>query len=148
MADDLILTAERLTARTRGRARQSDLRRAISTAYYALFHAMARDAADLLVGAGPVRLSPPWVQVYRSLEHGFAKNACASASKLGFSQNILECADTFIRLQEERHKADYDPSGRYSRVYAEFCIYLAVTAIASLRFAPRAKGGLLPCSSC
>ena len=56
------------------RPRQSDLKRAISTAYYALHHALAREAADLLVGKGVSRSTDAWVQVHRSLEHGFAKD--------------------------------------------------------------------------
>lgn len=35
----------------RGRPRQADLRRAISAAYYALFHALCRCCADTLAGA-------------------------------------------------------------------------------------------------
>ena len=55
--------------------RQADLKRAISTAYYALFHAMAKDAADMLVGVGADRPDKAWTQLYRALQHGDAKNA-------------------------------------------------------------------------
>ena len=52
---------------------QADLRRAVSTAYYTLFHCLAGTAADLLTGANR---DPEWHQVYRALEHGKAKSAC------------------------------------------------------------------------
>ena len=48
---------------TRGRPRQIVLRRAISNAYYALFHCLAESNANLLVG-GPNadRSDPAWIQ--------------------------------------------------------------------------------------
>ena len=60
-----------------GRPRQAELRRAVSAAYYALFHALARCCADTLVGATPAsRSQTAWTQTYRALEHGYAKNQC------------------------------------------------------------------------
>lgn len=47
MSHELIVTARRLAnVRTR-RPRQADLKRALSTSYYALFHTLAQDCADL-----------------------------------------------------------------------------------------------------
>ena len=54
MSQDLLATARRLAKASPQKPRQSDLKRAISTAYYALFHAMARNAADMLVGAAVI----------------------------------------------------------------------------------------------
>lgn len=49
--DDFIRTARSLvTQQGAGRPRETDLRRAVSTAYYALFHCVAASGADLLVG--------------------------------------------------------------------------------------------------
>ncbi|MBV5335741.1 hypothetical protein JZU48_01650, partial [bacterium] len=56
-----------------------------------------------------------WAQVYRSLEHGFAKNACMAVRSLRFPRGLAECADAFVDLQQERHKADYDPVYRIRR---------------------------------
>ena len=53
---DLIQTARRLTESGAAQPTQADLRRAVSTAYYALFHCLAATVADLLTGAtGPDR---------------------------------------------------------------------------------------------
>jgi hypothetical protein len=60
VSHDLIATARRLAKASPKRPRQSDLKRGVSTAYYALFHALARDCADLLVGAGEARNDPAW----------------------------------------------------------------------------------------
>jgi uncharacterized protein (UPF0332 family) len=52
----------------RGAPNQTRLRRAISTAYYALFHSIVRSAADAFVGARH-RQTPRYETVYRGFEH-------------------------------------------------------------------------------
>lgn len=134
MADDLFVTANRLARASPKKPRQADLKRAVSTAYYGLYHAIARNAADLLVGAGADRA---WTQAYRALEHGFAKNACQQVRNLGFPPAIVACADVFVALQEARHNADYDPNHRVTRAEALDNIALAESAVRSLKSAPR-----------
>ena len=133
----MIVTARKLASASQRRPRQADLRRAISTSYYALFHALAKDAADLLVGVGTARVHKAWVHTYRALEHGFAKNACKEAKNLGFTAGIGVCDDAFIALQEARHKADYDPEARFTRAEALDWLARAEAAITALRVAPR-----------
>ncbi len=137
MTDDLVATARRLAKASHKKPRQADLKRAISTAYFALFHAMARDAADLLVAVGPNRPDKAWAQAYRALGHGFAKNACGQVRALGFSPAICSCADAFVTLQQARHDADYDPGHRVSRADALAAIALAEQAIRDVRMPPR-----------
>ncbi|MBI1779272.1 MAG: hypothetical protein HYR63_28400 [Proteobacteria bacterium] len=138
MDDDLIATAKRLAnASTKKKPKQADLKRAVSTAYYAVFHAMARDAADLLLGVGQDRPDKAWAQTYRALEHGFAKNACGQVRGLGFPPDICSCADAFVSLQQARHDADYDPSHRVTRAVALAAVAQAEQAIGCLRTAPR-----------
>ena len=48
---DLIITARLLAQLHESEPRQSDLRRSISSAYYALFHGLAEITADRLIGA-------------------------------------------------------------------------------------------------
>lgn len=115
--EDLIATATRLAGGRRpGRRKQSDLKRAVSTAYYALFHAMCRNAADQLVGAS--RASRPqraWVQAYRAVEHGHAKAQCQRDEVLRqFPQPVQDFAALFVELQAARHDADYDPTSEFS----------------------------------
>ena len=63
----------------RGRPQQARLRKAISAAYYAVFHALANSNADTLIGASPqFRSLPAWTQTYRALGHGFAKSQIQS----------------------------------------------------------------------
>ncbi len=133
----MIVTARKLARASPRRPRQAELRRAISTAYYAVFHAIANDAAELLVGAGALRTTSAWVQTYRALDHGFAKDACRRVKGLGLPPGVEACANAFIHLQEARHQADYDPQVRYTRADALSWVERAEAAIASLRGAPR-----------
>ena len=133
IADDLLSTARRLAKASPRKPRQADLRRAISTAYYALFHAMAFDCANLLVGSSANVAAHTWAHTYRALDHGLAKNICMQARALGFPEAISLCAADFLNLQRRRHEADYDPLLRLKRADAADAIALAETAISNLR---------------
>lgn len=138
MTNDLIATARRLAKASPRRPRQADLKRAVSTAYYALFHALAKNGADLLVGVGAKRPEKAWTQVYRALNHGDAKKVCTNKDILrGISPSLRGCAGAFVELQEARHKADYDPGHRISRAEALARIDQAEQAVRDLREAPR-----------
>ena len=58
---------------------QVRLCRAISTAYYAMFHCLAMSAADLFIGTV---CSPAWHRTYRALERGRARSACRQAQTM------------------------------------------------------------------
>lgn len=115
--DHLLDQAERLIASTGGgAARHVDLRRAISNAYYALFHAVTAKAVDDLVGTRD-RRSPRYRLVYRSVEHKALRKLCEDVVKPtlprryskfapdgGFGEDLKSFAKTLLELQ-----ADYDP---------------------------------------
>lgn len=115
--------AARLVAPTGGGApRQVDLRRAVSTAYYGLFHAVATAAADRWAGAGPQqRKSKEYSLAYRHVDHSRLKRLCEAAAKgqlsgdfgifarHSFGGELRRFALTVAELQERRHAADYDP---------------------------------------
>ena len=102
---DLIATARGLTELSPRRPTQANLRRAVSTAYYAVFHCLARAVADALMGKGH---NDAWHQIYRSLEHGIAKNACQNSQAMHrFPPEVRDFAGTFIVLQKARERADY-----------------------------------------
>jgi hypothetical protein len=124
LADELIKEAAACLRRVpaRGRPPQVLLRRAVSIAYYALFHAVCAMAADQLVGRNRGnRPQRAWVQVYRNLSHAKAKDrfnklveARTGRALHGFPQQAADVAITFSTLQEERHRADYDPEARFT----------------------------------
>ena len=85
----------------------------MSTAYYAMFHALAKSCADSLIGtAKRDRANRAWQHVYRALEHGFAKSACQNKEIARFPQGVQDFANAFVIMQANRHSADYDPFAR------------------------------------
>ena len=134
---DLIEQAEHLAKREPTKPRQSSLRRAVSTAYYALFHMLINDAALKLMPNSPVGLRD---QGRRAFAHGDMRNACEVFSKASKAYSHLlvapleaelqSIATEFVRLQQLRHAADYDLSQTFDRVTVLEAIELAKTAMA------------------
>ena len=90
------------------------IRRAISSAYYALFHALATSNADVLIGPPQdQKTAEAWTRVYRSLNHGPARQALRR-HRQEFSLGSQIFADTFSDLQNQRHSADYDPNAVFT----------------------------------
>ena len=90
------------------------IRRAISSAYYALFHALATSNADVLIGPPQdQKTAEAWTRVYRSLNHGPARQILRR-HRQEFSQGSQIFADTFSDLQNQRHSADYDPNAVFT----------------------------------
>lgn len=134
---ELINTAERLASLQRPTT--SDLRRAVSTAYYALFHSMCALAADSLLGREhPDRCERAWAQTYRALNHGTAFIACKKCANNdhNFPKEIQAFADYFITMQGLRHDADYDPKAKFSAADVASHVSGALKAIESLDAAP------------
>ena len=114
IADDLLDIARRLAA---GSPTQTDLRRAVSCVYYALFHAVAQSNADTLVGDDPQsRDQAAWRQAYRALEHGYARQRCDQIRRGSrFSPTIQNLANYFVTAQSRRHRGDYDPDASFTQ---------------------------------
>jgi uncharacterized protein (UPF0332 family) len=108
--------------------KQANLRRAISSAYYAVFHFLVDEACQAQIGTQ--HKQAPFRQVLgRAFAHGVMKDACKSfgggSLKKGVAkglpghfavpQEIRELATTFVDLQENRHLADYDLTERFRR---------------------------------
>lgn len=113
LADDFIAIAKDLAARNGSDSLgQVGLRRAVSAAYYAMFHCLANCCADLLVGTpGSDRSEPAWRQTYRALQHGTARSRCNNIGIVQrFPIEIQQFAQQFTSMQRKREDADYDPS--------------------------------------
>lgn len=82
-------------------------RRAVSTAYYAVFHTIARICADE-IATDHDRSSAEYTMVYRSLEHAGIRNALTNGP-LAENARLRRIGEAFKLLQEERLKADYMP---------------------------------------
>ncbi len=92
--------ANGVSASQPGDPSDDELRRAISTAYYALFHSMAASCADTLIGTNPnTRPQVLWEQTYRTLEHGRARERCLGRMIGIFPRNIQSFAAQFADMQ-------------------------------------------------
>lgn len=136
MVDDLLEIASSLAARERGRPKQASLKRAVSTAYYALFHELADLCSRELVGAPQQANWANYRQVYRALDH---RNARRVLDPQKSEDDVLAIALAFSTLQRERHTADYDPEFTLSRPDAIELIGQATRAIHALRGLARSK---------
>ncbi|WP_280545690.1 MULTISPECIES: hypothetical protein [unclassified Halomonas] len=125
---DLLNQARQLATHEPRRPRQASLRRAVSSAYYALFHLLV-DAASREVVSGQ-GLDTLRQQVGRALGHTDMKKACQAWVRWnpgspvqplgrllpeGPEERVVIVSNAFVDLQQARHEADYDLSRRFSR---------------------------------
>ena len=89
-------------------------RRAISNAYYALFHALAGSNASALIGSpSDAAIAAAWSRAYRGLDHTTARREL-QRHRQELSVHARIFADTFRDMQELRHSADYDHNAAIS----------------------------------
>lgn len=124
-AQDLLEQADHLATKEPRRPRQASLRRAVSTAYYALFHLLIQEATR---NWRRVLQRPILARVF---EHGVMKAACDKkrsdlraflktnplppANQRAIAQHLHTVVNTFIEAQQQRHSADYDNSKQWTR---------------------------------
>jgi hypothetical protein len=119
--------ARRLARLDLRRPQQANLRRATSTAYYALFHFLIDQACRLLLGQardqGGMRML-----MARAFVHGEMAEACKTfrggnlpvtiqniLPGLNVPSDVRQLAGLFILAQEHRHAADYDLHRAFTR---------------------------------
>jgi uncharacterized protein (UPF0332 family) len=135
----LLQLAGELASPTRGKTLTGvRLRRAVSTAYYAAFHDLCRQASDMLVGKTE-RASKRYGLVYRFFDHREMRAACLNVTAFGnaatFGVKIKTCARNFVALQAARLEADYDPSENVTLLEVQNAINQAQEVISALRHA-------------
>lgn len=124
LGEDLLEQAKHLAGRDAKRPRQANLRRSISSAYYAAFHLLVSD------GASYWKIASQQGRFARVFEHGRMRQAAErmairlskpkagdppSASGGGTRDAILRVCENFQELQRERHRADYDIDAIWTR---------------------------------
>lgn len=127
---ELLELAERLIGTSAPPRSSADVRRAVSTAYYALFHLLVREAVDLLSADVSEELRR---QVRRTLEHTRMAAVCRAFCGKGTPPKLLSdllkptpapaglrtVAASFVDLQDKRHAADYDTGPPMTALEAE-----------------------------
>jgi hypothetical protein len=120
---DLLEQAHHLALREPGKPRQASLRRAVSAAYYSLFHFLLHEATNRLFPSRPAALRE---RASRAFTHSEAKSVCEifAREKGGIrdltgdplERQLAEIAAIFVRLQEARQWADYDLLQTFDRL--------------------------------
>ena len=132
MHEDLFSQAEILAKLDARKPKQVNLRRAVSSAYYAVFHYLVEQACCIQFGTQHAQA--PYRHVLgRAFAHNVMKQACTSFGggtlkeavikglprdangKYAVSSAIRGLALGFVELQEKRNVADYDRSERFKR---------------------------------
>lgn len=121
----LLRFAAELAGEGRGQPRNTNLRRAASTAYYALFHALALAVVRHSLPGGSTN------EIYsaaRYVSHSSIKQVCEwiagdtpprylldIVERLRTNVDVTAVANTFIDLHEQRERADYDHLAAFTR---------------------------------
>jgi uncharacterized protein (UPF0332 family) len=140
-ADDLLDVARHLANLEPANPRQACLRRAVSTAYYALFHLLIAEAA-LNWGRPELRS-----QLGRVFGHGKMKsasndtrseletrlrNATAGSQEAVVFEHLRKVTGTFIQAQQRREEADYDTGKEWTQT--DVLSFIDVVAVAFERW--------------
>jgi uncharacterized protein (UPF0332 family) len=136
---DLLEQAEHLAQLDSRRPRMANLRRAVSSAYYALFHLLAAEVAALYASEPALA-----ARIVRTLNHADMKKSSLmiASNKLpkavqpptgSYSApvDLKTVAGTFVKLQQARHEADYDLSRSFRRQEALAFVQSARQAFAA-----------------
>ena len=124
LADHLLEQAKTSRESSPKKPRQASLRRAVSTAYYALFHLLVSEATRnwKIVEQRPL--------LARFFEHGkmkaasdkqrgecnrFINSNTTPGPELDCVRHLQRVADTFFQAQQLRHTADYDNATQWTR---------------------------------
>lgn len=109
-----------------GQPRNANLRRAVSSSYYALFHSVALAAAQHLLPGGTTEERQ---RLARSFSHANLRLACEYvvtpnstptearpiAASAGANAALVDVAEALLSLQEARHLADYDHLANFTK---------------------------------
>ncbi len=128
MHRDLLEQARTLATLDSGKPKQANLRRAVSAAYYAIFHYLVDQSCRAIMGAHHAQRGYRQA-LARGFVHSTMKAACASfagsqlpkavakplPNTFAVDREIRAIATTFSELQQKRYLADYDLSERFKR---------------------------------
>ena len=109
-------------------ADETDYRRAVSDAYYALYHALTALAASLLASSDDP--GDAWRQI-RRFRHWHVRAAAGAMSESADARTRMVARAT-IELQGRRMDADYDYFAEFRRGHVETLIDLADRAVEAL----------------
>ena len=117
---------------------QTELRRAVSSAYYAMFHTLAASNANsrlehrrLTASAGPGS-KPTAPQIIAQVRNKLSRAGLGGR----FPAAIDDFGEVFVAAQQARHSADYDPNSDFSATDVAGLISRVESMIATFNHTP------------
>jgi hypothetical protein len=111
-----------------GQPRNADLRRAVSAAYYGLYHFIVLCAVDQMLPECSMEYR---YELARHFQHNSLRVVCSwiqgstpperavkAVEAIKCSADLCDVADSFIQLQKARHDADYNHQAPFTRANA------------------------------
>ena len=109
------------------------IHRAISTAYYAVFHAINASNAGIQHGFPTDQAkAQAWTDTYRRMRHNSASR-CIRQHLFHLTQDARLLANCFINLKVARETADYDPNQTMTAAEAHYWTGQARAALNALQ---------------
>lgn len=144
---------------SRGRPRYTAHRRAVSTAYYAVFHAICTRVAEAVfadadkgfqrgvqrwIAHGDIRTVALWISQLDGMAPGsppphIASLLASDNAGTGIGADTRLIADGFLELNDMREEADYDHDAVFTRADARDSIALARQVVATVEAAQSAE---------
>jgi len=128
LQEDLLQQADMLAHHETWRPRQSSLRRAVSAAYYALYHTLITDAATMLIEGGEMEGLRKLLE--RTFTHEAIRDACRAFARGALPTEVADgraipgsaldddvryVADVLVDLHQARYEADEDTRTELTR---------------------------------
>jgi len=152
LAEELLAHARFLANLDPRTTSQANIRRAISAAYYAVFHLLAAEVAAQVSPDLPAGLRE---RTQRALDHKQMLKVAKAFSQAGakrakdlpddivlpdsVSQELASVANIFKELQEARHSADYDLLKQFNPVDADTMVQKAERVFNDWKMEKRSK---------
>lgn len=139
LAEDLLQLAKNMANYKKKDLQDARLRRAVSTAYYAVFHLLVEAASERVAEDAKLRCLVSRAFVHAEMQR-VAKTFLSGTGALpGHVQaaftgtipgEVQSVARAFINLQEARHRADYDLLSPFARAEVQGLVAVAEQAFA------------------
>jgi hypothetical protein len=131
LADDLLEDARHLAAKGDAEKRISSMRRAVSTAYYAIFHLLVEDFVEHW------EFKDQRARLARMFDHKKMRDAAFTPkdekNPAPVEAALVDVKTAFRQLQADRHRADYDLAWNIVPTDVEDAIALAEETFAKWR---------------
>ena len=129
LSDGFLETARERLGPRKGLS-ESDLRRAVSDLYFAMFHTVCETLASILQNAEHEAASKEaWLRLYRLPDHAHVAKQCDDGRLRELPNEIQQFAGQFKAMKTKREDADYDASKQFKTSEVRKMLELVESAV-------------------